>query len=603
MLKLSETRNWNGILLFLLVVAVYLPTFQSRFIWDDDDYILENTAVQAVIGLMRIWCDPQATPQYYPLVFTSFWLEHRLWGLNPTGYHVVNVILHALLTVLIWRLFVGLQIPGAWLAADIFGIHPVHVESVAWIAERKNVLSGVCYVSALSLMLPFLVRPLPIIIPSVAARRYLFATLLYAGALLSKSVTCSLPATYLLIAYWKRGAIGRRDIQRMLPWFVMGGASAMHTAWLERSHVGASGSDFSWSFIERCWIAGNAIWFYLEKLLWPINLTFFYPRWEIDVDRPLGWVGPCGALVLLAGLWWFREKIGRDCLVAALFFGGTLLPALGFINVYPMRYSFVADHFQYLASLGPIVLVASLISRLQRSVLVVFVPLLLLSLGVATWQRQASFRDLESLWTDVLAKNPNSFAAHFHLGKVRTSQSRHEEATTHFRESLRRQTDETESHIIMTLLGNSLARQGKLDEAEEYLKRALALHADDWEAIHGLATVAARRARYREAIELYRQAASLRPNNSTVRYNLGNVLALNDDLDTAVAEYETAIQLQPDFVDAVFELANAYVRQGRLDEAQTSYQKVLSLRPDHPRAKANLNRVQLAIEKRMGSPP
>ncbi len=571
---LSWRRLALGALLFGSTCLVYLPALRCGFIWDDDSYVVENRTIQTWDGLTKIWFDVRANRQYYPLVYSTFWVEYRLWGLNPAGYHCVNVAIHATTTVLLWRLLVALNVPGAWLAAALFGLHPVHVESVAWITERKNVLSGLCYVLALRLVLPLfgLFRE-----PSsrrFLIIRYLIATLVFAGALLSKSVACTLPAACLLIIYWKRGRITWRDVGLMFPWFILGAAAGFQTAWLERTNVGATGAAFSWTLLERCWIAGNALWFYLQKLLWPHPLIFSYPRWSIDVHHWTGWIAPIGAALLPAGLWLARGRIGRGPLVATLFFGGTLLPALGFVNVYPMRYSFVADHFQYLASLGPIVLGAggatAIFSRWHSHVLwswLAWVPVLLL-LGAITWSQQASYRDAESLWSDVLAKNPASFLAQIHLGKIRASQGRYSEATDHFRAALALETDDSQSHIDFTNLGMSLARQGKFVEARDRLTEAVRRDPTDWAAIHELAMIAGRQLRHKEAAGFFRRVLSIRPDEPIVRVNLGNALAADGDLNAAIAEYRKVLALHPELVEAKAALAKALARARRSHGAE-----------------------------------
>jgi tetratricopeptide (TPR) repeat protein len=573
---LSWRRLALGALLFGSTCLVYLPALRCGFIWDDDSYLVDNRTVQTWDGLNRIWFDRRANQQYYPLVSSTFWIEYRLWGLNPAGYHLVNVALHATTTVLLWRLLVALDVPGAWLAAAVFGVHPVHVESVAWITERKNVLSGLCYVLAMGLALPLIgfSRGSPSRRSSIA--RYLIATLVFAGALLSKSVTCTLPAACLLIIYWKRGGITWRDVGMMLPWFILGATAGLQTAWLERIHVRAAGPAFSWTPLERCWIAGNALWFYFIKLLWPHPLIFSYPRWSIDVHRWTGWIAPAGAVLLPVGLWLARGRIGRGPLVATLFFGGTLLPALGFFNVYPMRYSFVADHFQYLASLGPIILAVGGVtavcarwpSRMPWSSLGWVAVLLLL--GATTWHQQASYRDPESLWSDVLAKNPASYLAHIHLGKIRASQGRYAEATDHFRAAIALEADNSEAHIDFRNLGLSLVRQGKIVEARESFTEAVRRDPGDWAALHELAMIAGRQLRHREAAGLFRRVLSIRPDEPLVRVNLGHALEADGDLDAAIAEYRKALALRPGLVEARSALARALARGQRFHEEKRS---------------------------------
>ncbi len=269
-------------------------------------------------------------------------IEYQLWQLNPAGYHVDNILLHALAAILLWRILRRLEIPGALLAAAIFAVHPVMVESVAWATERKNVLSLVFYLLALRAYLIFDEKS--------QARSYVAAMVFFVLALLSKSVTCSLPAAILLIVYYQRGSINRRDIRRLSLFFVLGLVMALVTGMIEREHVGAAGREFQWTFAQRSAIAGRALWFYGFKLIWPAKLTFIYPKWT---DLGLGQVyWPVTAILVAVALFLLRKRIERGPLVAVLFFGGTLLPALGFINLYPMRYSYVADHFQYQASIG-----------------------------------------------------------------------------------------------------------------------------------------------------------------------------------------------------------------------------------------------------------
>ncbi len=585
-----ESTGWRwrslalGAVLFGSVCLVYLPALGCGFIWDDDSYVVDNRSIQARDGLAKIWFDRRANIQYYPLVYSSFWVEYRLWGLSPSGYHMVNVAIHAIMTVFLWRLLVALDVPGAWLAAAVFGIHPVHVESVAWITERKNLLSGLCYILALRLVLPLfgLIREPPS--RRFLINRYLIATLLFIGALLSKSVTCTLPAACLLIVYWKRGRVTWREVGLMIPWFILGAASGAQTAWLEQTHVGARGAAFAWTPLQRCWIAGNALWFYLGKLVWPHPLIFSYPRWSIDIHHWTDWIAPIGAALLPIGLWLARGQIGRGPLVATLFFGGTLLPALGFFNVYPMRYSFVADHFQYLASLGPIVLgvggTMTILSRWPSQVrrLSLGWVMVLLLLGVTTWRQQASYRDAESLWSDVLAKNPSSYLAHNHLGKIRAYQGRYSEATDHFRASLALETDDSESHTDFTALGMSLARQGKIAEANECLGEALRREPNDWAALHELAILAGRQLRHKEAIELFRRVLSIHSDDPVVLVNLGNALAADGDLAAATIEYRKALTISPGDVGARLALARALTRGKRFHEADQLYREILEQR-------------------------
>ena len=322
---------------------------QGGFIWDDNDHVTHNTAVQNPSGPADIWRRLGSTPQYYPLVFTSFWIEHALWGLNPFGYHLNNVLLHLLNAFLLWRVLLRLSIPAPWLAAAVFALHPLQVESAAWITERKNILSAVFYLGALLAYLRFAQIGPPARSAAAGWRCYALALLLFVAALLSKTVTCSLPAVILLLLWWKRGRVSWRAFVPLLPMLAIGVGMGLMTVWIEKSHIGATGSEWDLSWIERTLIAGRALWFYLGKLVWPADLMFWYPRWRIDVGEWQQFIYPAAFAGLTAALWISRRRIGRAPIVSLLIFSGTLMPALGFFDVYPMRFSFVADHFQYLA--------------------------------------------------------------------------------------------------------------------------------------------------------------------------------------------------------------------------------------------------------------
>jgi len=387
-------RNpWLFACILIIAVALsYSSAWSGRPIWDDDAHITK-TELRSLGGLAQIWINPGATQQYYPLVHSAFWLEHKIWGDTVWPYHLVNVLLHAFSAFLVWRILLRLKIPGTWLAAGIFALHPVQVESVAWISELKNMLSGVLVLSAALLYLRF--------DQSRKRSEYTGALALFALGLLSKSVVATLPAAILVIFWWKRGKLAwKNDLIPLLPFFAFGIAAGAFTAWMERTHIGAQGNQFALSFLDRCLIAGRAFWFYLVKLLWPAELTFIYPRWHVSPSVWWQYIFPLSALTLLVILWKLRNR-WRGPLAAFLLFTGLLFPALGFINVYPFLFSYVADHFQYIASIAVITLVSAaivfLIDKFSERLLPVArhaIPIaLLVALGILTWRQARMYRD------------------------------------------------------------------------------------------------------------------------------------------------------------------------------------------------------------------
>ncbi len=616
---------WKTILIILLTLTAYYPALRGGFIWDDTDYVTENQTLRDLNGLKRIWFEVGATYQYYPLVHSTFWLEYHLWKLNPFGFHLVNVLLHATSAILLWQVLRRLQLPGAWLAAAIFALHPVEVESVAWITERKNVLSGVFYFAAALAYLRFVqesgVRSQDSVSKHPASRFWLWyavAFLLFVSALLSKTVACSLPAALLLILWWKKGQLGRGDVMPTLPLFATGMGLGLLTAWVEKHHVGAQGQEWALTFFERCLIAGRALWFYAGKLVWPANLTFIYPRWQINVGVWWQWLFPFSALVVVAALWFARKRLGRGPLVAVLFFAGTLFPALGFINVYPMVFSFVADHFQYLASVGLITLGTVGLSRVRW---VIGGPLLVV-LGVLTWQQTHIYRNLETLWRDTLAKNSTCWLGHNNLGLVLEKQRKTAEAEWHYREALKLNADYPEAlnnlgsillaqghksegmdcylralkinpNRIDTLnnIGTALLDDGSLDEAEEKFRKALQIHPNSAETLNNLGTALVAKGQYPEAIACYEAALHLKPDQAEIHWNLGNALAEIGKSDEAVLQLRRVIEIEPGNAKAHNDLARALADDGKGDEAMAEIEAALRLSPGY--AEAHYNRGSL----------
>jgi protein O-mannosyl-transferase len=578
--------RWNhkwipGVLLMLVTVIAYQSVWHAGYIWDDDSYVTRNTTLRDLHGLWRIWLEVAATPQYYPLVHTSFWLEHHLWGLNPLGYHVVNVLLHALAAVLLWRVLVRLGIPGAWLAAAIFALHPVEVESVAWITERKNVLSAVFYFAAALAYLRFeTTRD-----ARNASREhwywYLTSLALFVFALLSKTVTCSLPAALLLVQWWKTGRLRRQDVVPLLPFFAIGLGLGLLTAWLEQHQVRAEGGEWSFTVIQRVLIAGRALWFYASKVFWPAKLTFIYPRWDISASSGWQWVFPSAAVAVIVTLWWARARVGRGPLVAVLFFAGTLFPALGFINVFPFRYSFVADHFQYLASVGLIVLGAAGLNRLPR-----FIPGMLLALlALLTWRQVGIYRGLDTLWGDTLEKNPGSWMAQNNFAMVLERKGKEEEAIAHYQRALELDPNKFEIH---NNLGYALLVSGRINESFPHLRKALEINPNYATTYYNLGNALLQTGLVDEAIVHLQKAVEMDPTYVPAHSDLGYALLQKGRVDESFARLQRALEIDPNYKAAHFNLANTLLQMRRVDEGLSHLQRVLTIDPGDTEAQKNM---------------
>ena len=580
-----------------------------------------------------MWTDLTALQQYYPLAGTTFWIDYHLWGFWTLPYHVENVLLHLTAVLLFWRLLRRLEVPGAWLAAAIFALHPVMVESAGWITERKNVLSLVFYLSALMAygrFSSFWKEPTN----SKARHRwwiYIFALLLLLCALLSKTTAFSLPPVILLISWWKRGQIQwRNDVLPTLPFFILAVGLSGLTAWLEKNHVGAKGPDFTIGLAERFIIAGHAFWFYLGKLFWPAHLCPVYTRWRIDSASVGQWLYPISAVGVIFGLWFMRKRIGRGPVTAAFFFVGTLFPVLGFMNAYYMRYSFVCDHWVYLSSLGVIALVSATLARMakQRGQLKLFFALsggLLLLFAGLTWEKACDYAGLETFWRNTIAKNPDCWLAYNNLGACLFWKGRSDEAITILNKCLQLKPDLAEAHNnlgsafiqkkrmdealtqfqvaadleprnanVQNNFGNALLQLGRMDEAMAHFKKALEIETNHIEANNDMGVTLMRLGRLDEARAYFEKSLNLNPSYPEAHNNLGRVFEGQSRYSEAQEQYERALEIKPDYGDAYFSLAKLFAAQHQASNAIVYYKRTLSLMPDYAEAHNNLANLLVA---------
>jgi tetratricopeptide (TPR) repeat protein len=587
-----------GALIFCATVLVYLPALSGNFIWNDSDYVTAP-ALRSLAGLARIWTVAGATQQYYPLLHSAFWVQHRLFGDHPLGYHIVTLLLHAgsavLFALILRRLSAGDRArPCAgfeWLAALLFALHPVHVESVAWITEQKNTLSLACYLAAALTYLRF----------DQARRRwtYLAALAMFAASLACKTVTATLPAALLVIFWWQRGQLDwRRDVRPLLPWLALGVTAALFSSWVEHAYLGARGADFSLSAVGRVLVAGRAVWFYAGKLAWPFGLNFVYPRWTVDAAVWWQWLFPLGVLAVGAALWALRRRT-RGPLAAFLFFGGSLFPVLGFVNLYGARYSWVWDHWQYLADLGLLALAAATLTAAWRRAALRFrglgpglVAALAVLLGVLTWTHCGMFHDDETLYRTTLARNPGCWLAHNNLGFAWSQRpGRLKDAIAEYETALRLQPDSAEAHYNLGVAWTEIP--GRMDDAAAEFEAAVRLQ-PAFAAAHsnlGLAW-SLMPGRLNDAVAQYEAALRLQPDLVETHKHLGDALSrIPGRLPDAIAQLEKALRLKPDSAETHNSLGVAWAKMpGRLPDAIAQLEEALRLKPDYAEAHYNLGR-------------
>jgi len=567
--------------LFCSILIVYWPALGGQLVWDDASHVTKPE-LQPLHGLWRIWSELGATQQYYPVLHSAFWFEHRLWGDAVLGYHLVNVILHAISACLVVWIVRRLALPGAWFAGFLFALHPACVEAVAWISEQKSTLSGVFCLGALLVYLAF--------DQSRSRRTYLLAFGLFVLALLSKSVTATLPAVLLVIFWWRRGRIEwRRDVLPMVPWFLLAAPMGLFTSWVERAYIGARGSEFSMTVIERALIAGRALWFYAAKLFLPINLMFSYPRWKIDAAAWWQYLFPLGVLAVAMVLIVVARR-NRGPLAGLLIFAGTLFPVLGFFNVLPFRYSWVADHFQYLASLAIIVPMAAWLTLCARrrfsgspARAVTVAAALVAVLGILSLRQSAIYRDEETLYRETLSRNPTSWLAHNNLATIlETRPGGLEEAVAEYKTAVALAPKYAQAHFNLASAYSLMDTPESAAGAIAQYHAAIALKDDYAEAHSNLCNLLARVPdRMEEAIAECRRAVEIQPDSPQMHANLGNLLAQTPDrLPEAVREFETAVRLNPKMAELRCNLGTALSQTpGRLPDAIGQFQAALAIDP------------------------
>ena len=544
----------------LLAVVPYLPSvLWGGFVWDDRTHILEAELVREVSGLWQLWFSPSEHVElhYWPLVYTTFWLEHKLWGFDPLGYHIVNVLMHLGNTLLVWHLLRRWAVSGAWVVAAVFAVHPLHVDSVAWIIERKDLLSGLFYLVAVLVWMRFVEQP--------SRGRYLGSLALYVAALLSKSMAVTLPAALLIWHWWQQGRVTATDLKRIAPFFVVGAAIVLGDLSFYRSNDDAS---FGYSLAERTLIAAHALWFYVSKLLWPTGLAIIYPHWE--VGDGVSWACLVAAAVLVAALWHFRSRIGRGPLAGMLFFAVTLSPTLGFVDFSFMRLSFVADRFQYLAGMGVMAVViggaagsVGRLSGLWRKGALAGVGVVLVMLGMLTWRQAGIYQDNVTFYRHIIALNPQA-SVHRNLALALYEQGRYKEALEEARVEEERYPNLSESH---TLLGQVFEKLGLYEEFEHHLRQAIALNPHTPNAYHHLGKFLYEQDRYEEALDAARVAVEQRPEHFKAHITLGMVLTALGQHEEAEHHLRQAIALNPHTPNAYHHLGKLLYEQGRHEEA------------------------------------
>ena len=533
-----------------LVAVALFPATQAGFVWDDS-VLTQARTVQTLSGLREIWLTPRSTENeahYWPILYTTFWVEHKLWGLDPRGYHIVSLLLHLGVTLLLWRLMRRLGMPRAWawMTAAVFAVHPTHVESATWVIGRKDLLASAFYIGCALVWLRF--------VEDGRRWRYGLAMLLFVLSLLSKSIAVTLPVMLLIACWWRRGEITRTDLARVAP-FLLVGLAIVVADWFYYGTVETI--RFALSPLERVLAAAQSLWFYAFNLVWPLRLAVIYPHWDFSVANPLAWGAVIAGAAVLAALWGARHRIGRAPLAAVLFFAVTLSPVLALVDFGYMQFSFVADRYQYLAGAGLIALgvgaAAHAAQRLPgawRASVPVLAVAWLATLGALSWQQAGIYRDNISFYSHITAVNPKARNAHSNLGLAYQTAGRYEDALASCRReeqnAQERPADKLWNGWANVCVGKAAEMLGRLDEAEQYFRRAYELRPAFPPVIAYLGAFLVNRGdRPEEALELFKILTRMKPGNPQYHSGMGASFARMGRYADALASYDRALALAP----------------------------------------------------------
>ncbi len=624
-LTFYRAPTFGALALLLLTLLIYIPSYKASFIWDDDTIAGHPLMREGWHGLKDIWFSIRFG-DFCPMTATSFWVESQIYGGLKEIQHATNIVLQALNVVLLWRILLQLRIPAAWIIAAVFAVHPVCVASVTWLAERKNTLSMFFYF----LSLLFYLRSETTVPPSSAIRfhkkRFWLSFTFFICGLLSKTSVVVLPVILLLCDWWRCGKIERRNISRVLPFFIFAFAAGVttlvaHFYFGPKLGVLPTGDNS----LTRILTASRAFWFYLWKDFLPVGLTMHYPRWKIDPASFAAYLPSFALITVLTFFWKFRGTWGKACLFGLGYFLLAAGPTIGVVNMAFLMMAPVADHLQYLALPGIIALVvggaAYILSRRLRpqTIALIFFTVLVCPLAVLSWQHQRVVSNPEKLWRDNLGKNPVSWISHNNLGGIYFERGQFEEALHFYEAALQERDNLSMLHVnvgraLFALnrtaeavpqyaeairldktdfkahnnLGVALITLGKTNEAISSFAKAVELAPGDTTFFVNLARVLIESGRTQQAVRLFQERLQRVPNDGTAHYHFAGLLFSMGKIDDALPHYEKAVQLLPQFVEARFGLAEIMARKNKKAEAVFQWRQILKMKPDAVQVLANL---------------
>ncbi len=562
-------------------VVAYYPATEAGFIIDDDKFFLTDPLLQDPGGLWKIWSAPSQNNgvwPYIPITRSTFWLEQQWFGQTPQVTHSLNIILHLISALLLWLGLRHFKVRGAWFIGMLFALHPIYVQSVAWIAERKNVVSAIFYFLSFWSFLYFDQKKY--------WRWYGIALLLFVCALLSKTSTIMLPVLLVFCRLWLGSSWKKADIGLLLPFFLLALGFGYLRIQFEFLFFGAADAQFALSFLERLLVAGHIPFFYLSKLVFPHPLIFTYPKWNIDPTQFTLYL-PLFSLLIVAGIlfWKYRDGWGKHIFLGLGSFLVALFPVLGFFNNAWTQFSFVADHWVHLPSVSVLILgtqgmlwccqvIESKGFASPLAVKAVVWSVVFLILGALTWQQTRLYDSHQTLWQGTLEHNPDAWIAHQELGREALEAEKYQQALQFFNTTLTYK----KNHIhTYNNRGVTYIHLDQYDQAIEDFTRALQINPEFEEAYHNRGFAFAYLQKYEQAMQDYNNALRYNANYVAAYYNRGNLYGLLKQYKKAIADYDAALQINPNYAQVYQNRGLLHMRSGQQKQACMDWKRACQL--------------------------
>jgi tetratricopeptide (TPR) repeat protein len=579
---------WKVLLIAGLVIGIYAPAFHGDFIWDDQWYVTINPLTSDPHGLWKFWFSPGTWVEYYPIQETVLWLQYHFWGENTLGYHLTNVFLHIINALLVWWLFAKMRLRFAWVGGLIFAVHPVQVESVAYISELKNVLSLPCGLLAMGAWIDYE--------ESQSRHDYNKALGLYIVAMLCKISLAPFAAIILLYAWWKRGRITWGDVKACLPFLLIAMVLGYLTIWSgivynESMHAQIGGTPLT-GLMSRIDAAGLNAAVYFSRCFAPVEIMMVYPQWPLHPGRLMDYAPWFGLLIVIAVSWARRRTWGKHVALGFGFFIVFLLPFLGLKSVSYMNFIWVLDHFLYLPIIGIIGLFIAGMEGLSAQIPPRIRPLAagLVAVAVALMvvgahQFAGLFVNEETLWAYILARNPTVWLAHDDLACKYLEEERYPEAIEQARESLKIRPDSWNGYFT---IGFAMEKLGRKDEAAAEYRTAIHYNPDAVKAYLFLGEIRRKEGKIAEAESIFRAGLKVAPEDESLNTNLAGILFETGRIPEAIEVYQRISQLNPDMAQLHYDLGNALLKAGRVPEAAGELKAAVDLNPKVAAAHGNL---------------